>query len=88
MGAENLAPTGIQNPDIPPHSKSLYRLSHRGPHLMYISVLNLQLLRKQYGFTADFLRRLLRVVVQRSEKCSKFLAVSPIDSYHCRGQVS
>jgi hypothetical protein len=28
---ENLAPTGIRSPDRPALSKSLYRLSYRGP---------------------------------------------------------
>jgi hypothetical protein len=32
MGAENLAPTGIQSPDHPACSKLLYQLSHPGPH--------------------------------------------------------
>ena len=31
IGAENLAPTGIRSLDLPAHSKSLYRLSYRGP---------------------------------------------------------
>jgi len=30
-GAENLAPTGIQFPDRPARSESVYRLSYRGP---------------------------------------------------------
>jgi len=28
IGAENLAPTGIQSPDLPPRSELLYRLSY------------------------------------------------------------
>ena len=31
QGAENLAPTGVQSPDRPARSESLYRLSYRGP---------------------------------------------------------
>ena len=31
-GAENLAPTGIQSPDRPAHSQSLYRLSYLAHH--------------------------------------------------------
>jgi hypothetical protein len=31
MGAENLAPTGIQSPDLAALSESLYRLSYIGP---------------------------------------------------------
>ena len=31
IGAENLAPTGIQSPDLLARSESLYRLSLRGP---------------------------------------------------------
>jgi len=31
LGAENLAPTGIQSPDRPACSESLYRLSYPGP---------------------------------------------------------
>jgi hypothetical protein len=31
LGAENLAPTGIQSPDRPARSESLYRLSYPGP---------------------------------------------------------
>jgi hypothetical protein len=30
-GAENLAPTGIQPPDHPARSQSLYQLSYTGP---------------------------------------------------------
>ena len=30
-GAENLTPNGIQSPDRPAHSKSLYQLSYPGP---------------------------------------------------------
>jgi hypothetical protein len=29
-GTENLAPTGIQSPDLPARSESLYRLRHPG----------------------------------------------------------
>ena len=29
-GVENLAPTGIRSPDLPPRSESLYRLSYSG----------------------------------------------------------
>ena len=32
MVEENLDPTGIQSPDRPAHSESLYRLSYTGPH--------------------------------------------------------
>ena len=32
--AENLSPTGIRSPDLPPRSKSLYPLSYRGPYKM------------------------------------------------------
>ena len=32
MGAENIAPTGIQSPDRPVRSESLYRLSYPGPY--------------------------------------------------------
>jgi hypothetical protein len=34
-GAKNLAPTGIQSPDRPARSRSLYRLSYRGPPLLH-----------------------------------------------------
>ena len=34
IGAENLVPTGIQSPDLPARSESLYRLSYRGPFLL------------------------------------------------------
>ena len=30
-GTKNLGPTGIRSPDRPARSKSLYRLSYRGP---------------------------------------------------------
>jgi hypothetical protein len=36
-GTENIAPTGIQYPDRPARSKSLYRLSYRGPHFSGVS---------------------------------------------------
>ena len=39
-GAENVTPTGIRTPDPPARSKSLYRLSYRGP-LMYMCVYKL-----------------------------------------------
>ena len=32
IGAENLAPAGIQSPDLPARSESLYRLRYPGPH--------------------------------------------------------
>jgi hypothetical protein len=37
--AENLAPTGIQPPDRPARSESLYRLSYRSPPKQYASLL-------------------------------------------------
>jgi len=37
-GAENLTPTGIQSPDRPARSQSLYRLSYRA-HTQYRAVL-------------------------------------------------
>ena len=33
--AEDLAPTGIRSPARPARSESLYRLSYRGPQLVY-----------------------------------------------------
>jgi hypothetical protein len=35
-GAENLAPTGIQSPDRPARSESLYRLSYPDPIILYV----------------------------------------------------
>jgi hypothetical protein len=32
-GPDNLPPTGIRPPDLPPRSESLYRLSYRCPHI-------------------------------------------------------
>jgi hypothetical protein len=34
-GMENLVPTRIRSPDRPTRSQSLYRLSYRGPKLLY-----------------------------------------------------
>jgi len=33
MGAENITPNGIQSPDRPAHSESLYRLCYCSQHL-------------------------------------------------------
>jgi hypothetical protein len=39
MGVENLATTGIQSPDHPAHSKSLYRLSYPDPQWFCITII-------------------------------------------------
>jgi hypothetical protein len=42
-GAENLATTGIQSPDLPARSESVYRLSYPGPSLLQNNIVSLTL---------------------------------------------
>jgi hypothetical protein len=44
IGAENLAPTGIQSPDLPAHNESLYRLHYPSPFVNCMEIMKLMTL--------------------------------------------